>query len=136
MDGMHINNNRLKPMQQNPNDISMLSKMSRETTLQADKVQYWTFALRIEEFLVDSHKDDMTGLANLETLRRLAKNIFLSFYIHTRRCQFNLDIKNVELRCVNLEKGDVIEIANETIYKNILIVSRDEYLNQEHQMYF
>ena len=132
MDGMHINNNRLKPMQQNPNDISMLSKMSRETTLQADKVQYWTFALRIEEFLVDSHKDDMTGLANLETLRRLAKNIFLSFYIHTRRCQFNLDIKNVELRCVNLEKGDVIEIANETIYKNILIVSRDEYLNQEH----
>ena len=129
---MHINNNRLKPMQQNPNDISMLSKMSRETTLQADKVQYWTFALRIEEFLVDSHKDDMTGLANLETLRRLAKNIFLSFYIHTRRCQFNLDIKNVELRCVNLEKGDVIEIANETIYKNILIVSRDEYLNQEH----
>ena len=78
----------------------------------------------------------MTGLANLETLRRLAKNIFLSFYIHTRRCQFNLDIKNVELRCVNLEQSQVIEIVNETIYKNILIMNRDEFLNQERQMYF
>lgn len=91
---MDSSDNRLqidyrKP-RENLNDISVDTKLSRETSLQADRVQYWMFVLKIEEFLVDSHKDDMTGLANLETLRRLAKNVFLSYYIHTRRCQFNL----------------------------------------------
>ena len=91
--------------------------MSRETTLQADRVQYWSFVLKVDEFLVDSHKDDMTGLANLETLRRLAKNVFLSYFIHTRRCQFNLDIKHVELRCINMEKAQPVEIDNDITYK-------------------
>lgn len=94
------------------------------------------FILKVDEFLVDSHKDDMTGLANLETLRRLAKNVFLSYYIHTRRCQFNLQIKNVELRCVNLETAMSVEIDNESAYKQILIVNRDDFLNNERQMYF
>ena len=126
----------LKPSGADLNNITIDTKMSRETTLLADRVQYWTFIMKVEEFLVDSHKDDMTGLANLETLRRLAKNIFLSYFIHTRRCQFNLQIKNVELRCVNLETAKSEEIDNETVYKKILIVNRDNYLNQENQMYF
>ena len=123
---------------ENPNDISVggYSRLSRETTLQADRVQYWMFVLKVEEFLVDSHKDDMTGLANLETLRRLAKNVFLSYFIHTRRCQFNLEIKQVELRCVNLETTQTVEIDNEEIFKKILIVNRDDYVNQQRQMYF
>ena len=42
----------------------------------------------------------------------------------------------MELRCVNLETAQIVEIADEIVYKKILIVNRDNYLNQENQMYF
>ena len=108
------------------------SIQSHVTYISANQTQFQTFVFKVKpsffQFAVDG--EDITSLGCLDTLRELAKQIFLTFYINTGRYPVTLSVKQVDLSMINFKYGQTMNIDSQEMLTKF-VKSQSGNLNKE-----
>lgn len=93
---------------------------SHVTYLSMNQTKFQSFVFKINKSFLQFDNDNITSLGCLDTLRELAKYLFLSYYINTGKYPVTTLVKHVDLYFISLMYGQTITIDDQDSFTKVV----------------